>query len=335
MKERDDALETELDLDDDDLDSEHEKQKEKPDDEDTKLGSQDDGSVVVELDEGTENHESVEVSTETDEELSAKREARRQERQERKARQKEQQQRVQRELQAEREARRQLEERLAAVERKSTGAEMAQLENAERQTTQAYNFFKEQIRLGQESGNGSQVADATEKMMLAGQRMQQLANVKRAYQQRQSAPAPLDERLVTHANGFMSKHSWYKPEGRDNDSVVLRALDNQIAQEGWDPTTEAYWQELDTRLKKYLPHRSKSAKVQSTDDDDQVGRNKPKSIVAGSGRDAQTSVSAKSVFRLSPERVAALKEAGMWDDPKQRTEAIKRYRDFDKQQKGR
>jgi hypothetical protein len=36
-------------------------------------------------------------------------------------------------------------------------------------------------------------------------------------------------------------------------------------------------------------------------------------------------------FILSPERVAAMKEAGLWDNPKLRQNAIDKYRTWDRQ----
>ena len=49
-------------------------------------------------------------------------------------------------------------------------------------------------------------------------------------------------------------------------------------------------------------------------------------MVAGSGREASTPASAEGTYKLSADRVEALKMSGVWDDPKQRAEAVKRYR---------
>ena len=43
---------------------------------------------------------------------------------------------------------------------------------------------------------------------------------------------------------------------------------------------------------------------------------------------------AKNTMTLSRERVQALKDAGMWDDPTKRAKAIRRYADFDRNNKG-
>jgi hypothetical protein len=324
-------------LDEDDELAEHSESK--AGDAEPELGEQADGSLVVEVKdepaEKTAKEENVVAEGGDDNERERIREQRRQERIDKKQRAKEREERMKRELESERSARRQLEERMSMIERRSTGAEIAQLDTALAQTRQAHAHFKEQIRLGQEQNNGAMIADATEKMMQAQQRFNQLTNVKQAYQQRQSAPAPLDPSLTRHANDFMAKHTWYRPDGNDNDSAITRTIDNNLAAEGFDPKTSEYWQELEARVKKYLPHRAGRATVSSTGGNGQGEQAKPKSVVAGSGREGQSSVSPKGTFKLSPARVSAMKEAGVWDDPKKRDEAIRRYRDYDKENKGR
>jgi hypothetical protein len=54
--------------------------------------------------------------------------------------------------------------------------------------------------------------------------------------------------------------------------------------------------------------------------------------VAGGSKESGGSQGAPT-FKLSSERVAALKEAGMWNDPVQRESAIKRFRAYDKENK--
>lgn len=324
------------DLNDDLLDEVVDEDESKVVEDETEAGEQKDGSFVAEVEEGDDKtkQKEAEDSTGDDNDREALRERRRQEKIDRRNRAKEREERLKRELESERTARQQLEQRIALVERKSTGAEMAQLDNSIKQMEQAHAHYKEQIRLGQEAGNGAMVADATEKMMLAQQRYSQLSGVKKAYQQHQQQPAPLDPLVVSQAKAFMDKHKWYRPESPDNDTIVTRALDNKLVEEGWNPATPEYWQELESRVKKYLPHRSTRATVSSTDQQGRQGT-KPKSPVGGSGREGTASVSAKGTFHLSSERVQALKDAGMWDDAKKREEAIKSYRDYDKAQKGR
>ena len=87
------------------------------------------------------------------------------------------------------------------------------------------------------------------------------------------------------------------------------------------------------RLAKYLPHRagSKTGILHATDTS---GARKPKNVVTGGNREASSSNGAGAStggFRLSSERVQALKDAGMWEDTAARNDMIRRYRDQDRQ----
>lgn len=258
-----------------------------------------------------------------DAEREAIRERRRQERKHRKEAQREREDTLRRELAARDSVINEMRQKLDVIERRNVGSELAQIENGKKQAAQAYQFFKDQIRIAGEAGNHAAVADATEKMIQARDKFNEITRIEQAVRQQQSTPQPLDPRLVNHAQDWMSRNSWYDPSGRDQDSAIALQLDQRLAQEGWDPTTPQYWQELESRVKKYLPHRANGGKIE---------RKNPRSVVTGSDRESAGTKSG-ATYKLSSERVQALKDAGIWDDPKQRAEAIKRFRDYDKQNK--
>ena len=259
-----------------------------------------------------------------EDEREAIRERRRQERKHRKEAQREREDTLRRELASRDAIINELRSKVDVIERRNTGSELAQIENGKKQAAQAYQFFKDQIRIAGESGNHAAVADATEKMIQAQRKFDEFARVETVFKQRQAAPQPLDPRLANHAQAWMNKNSWYDPSGQDQDSEIAMRIDQRLAQEGWDPTTKEYWDELDSRVKKYLPHRTNQSRI--------VGA-KPKSVVTGGSRESSSAAESKT-YKLSSDRVQALKEAGMWDDPKKRAEAIKRFREYDKQNKG-
>lgn len=256
----------------------------------------------------------------SDPEREAIRQRRRDERKQRNLNRKEKEERLRRELEARDTIINQLRQEVDAIKHRNTNSEVAQLNNATRDAQNAYAYFKEQIRVATEANNGAAVAEATEKMMLAKQRIDQLVNIQRGFQQRQAQPQPLDPRLAQNAATWMQQHSWYAPGSQDLDSQMVMTLDQALAREGWDPTTPQYWQELTARVKKYLPHRATSG--------NNLGTRERRNIVAGSGRESATP--SKGVYQISADRVKAMKDAGIWDDPKQRADAIKRFREYDK-----
>lgn len=279
-------------------------------------------------DEEQEDSEASAHGDEHDDERDAIRERRRQERKQRRAAQKEREETLRRELAARDAVINQLRGEVDVIKRRNTGSELAQLNQAKEQTAQAYAYFKDQIRVATEAQNGAVVAEATEKMLLAKQRFEELDRIEKAYSTRSAQPQPLDPRLVNHAKSWMENNRWYKPESRDVDSRIVLTLDQALADEGFDPTTPEYWSELTERVKKHLPHRAAGGKITSS------ANKPPRPAVPAAQRDGGSSGSADGSFRLSAERVQALKEAGVWDNPAERAKAIKYFRDFDKANKG-
>jgi hypothetical protein len=290
------------------------------------------GEVVdppEEKDEDEEQDESVETkaeddAAEDDSEREAIRERRRQERHERKAKQREREDTLKRELASRDELLEQMRQRLDAVERKNQGTDVAQIDVAMKQTSDAYAYFKGQIDVATRSQDGAALADATEKMIIARQKYQQLEQIKQRVAQANNAPPPLDPRLKQNAETWMSKHKWFDPRGNDSDSRIVSDEDDRLSREGWNPNTEEYWNELTSRIKKRLPHKFSSYNKTNT---------RPPSPVGGSGRESGGGGAGRETVKISPERVAAMKEIGVWDNPKARAEMIKEYKKYDAEQR--
>jgi hypothetical protein len=130
----------------------------------------------------------------------------------------------------------------------------------------------------------------------------------------------------------MSDNDWYNPDGADIDSKITKVIDESLLAEGWDPASNDYWEELDRRLSKRLPHRY-------TDDTFETNSQrslKRRSVVTGSGREnVPSSGAGRGSFVLDPEQVRAIKDAGFWDDPQKRNRMIKRYAEQARKQRNR
>jgi hypothetical protein len=135
-----------------------------------------------------------------------------------------------------------------------------------------------------------------------------------------------DIAVQRNAAEWMGRNNWYDPEMKDADSKIAQALDKTLSEEGYDPSSQDYWEELDERLQKYLPHRYNVVYSAST------RNSRPRSVVTSSGR--ETSGNSKpNEYRLTPDRVAAIKEAGMWENIELRNKMAKKYAEYDRQQK--
>lgn len=261
--------------------------------------------------------------TDDDPERKALRERRREEKRRRRLNHREKEDQLRRELAARDELLAQQQARLDAIERRNTGSEVAQIETAYKRSVEEYNQYKQLVQQATDAADGKTMSEAMERMIESRRRAEQLADLHKRYTQQRSQPQPqpLDPRIKTHAEAWMTRNDWYDPQGRDMDSRVTLTIDQAMAEEGWNPTTAEYWEELETRVKKFLPHRQKSGYNKPT--------GTPRSVVGGSGRDSSA---ASTGYRLSAERVQAIKDAGKWDDPKERADMIQRYRNYDKQQ---
>jgi hypothetical protein len=147
-----------------------------------------------------------------------------------------------------------------------------------------------------------------------------LQNLKKravAPQNQRTIQAP-DPQLQRHANNWMANNPWYDPNGKDPDSRRALNEDVILAEEGYDPKTSEYWEELDRRLQRVVPHRY-------TDNADEKPRSKPRNTVTSSGREFASNNGKGNSFTLSPEQVRAMKDAGMWDDAEKRARMIRRY----------
>lgn len=272
-----------------------------------------------------------EGNPETDEEREAIRERRRLERQQKKEHRRLKDEQTRRELALLRNEREQLSQRLAILERKTTGSEIAQVDAAILETERVAAALKQQIQIATEANDGVAMAEATDRFYQVQRRGEDLRRLKDAAiqnTQRQPAPTQIDPSLKRNAEAWMSKNRWYNPQGNDADSRIALAIDNTLAEEGWDPRQPEFWDELTARLSKYLPHRMQKAPTPTVD-----SQRKPRPTTGGSGRDSSSNGGSGGQFRISPERVAAMKEAGIWDDIEARNKMINNYREFDKQNK--
>lgn len=263
---------------------------------------------------------------ETSEEAEARRNRNRERRQQNKENRKNHIESLRREIAARDQIINDLSTRVASVEQQSVGSQMAQLDKAIEEAAGYYNHFKEVNSVAIEQADGARAVEAQEKMFAAQQRHAALMNAKKNMARpMQQAPA-LDPRVVNNAQDWMARNGWYDQQRKDTDSYMVGKIDDRLVEEGWNPATKEYWDELDARIKKYLPHKTISG--YNKPQVNQGSGNRPRVPVAGSGSESN---STSKGYVLSAERVKALKEAGIYDDPAQRAEAIKRFQEYDRQ----
>lgn len=182
---------------------------------------------------------------------------------------------------------------------------------------------------------------------------QQLRGVHQERVQAARAPTPkpqqqeVEPEVVNFARRFYANNRWCDPTGRSGDSRVVFELDNALTDEGYDPTTQEYWDELQSRVEARLPQHFQQKAAEQDDDDDEdeppprrqepaqkpngaapqqparkaSGPKLPNGAPAGQGQK----------FYISAERKQALVDLGVWEDRVLRDRYIKKYMEYDRE----
>lgn len=182
-----------------------------------------------------------------------------------------------------------------------------------------------------EQGQGEDVTKALQIRDQALDRARQLRAVKEeAEKPRQPAKPAKDPRVAAYAQEWVKSNDWYDPSGKDEDSAIVKVIDQRLAAEGFNPATEDYWIELDNRVARRLPHRY--------GEDAPMEKAKPAAKRGGppvGGKREYAAPSTRKEVYISPERKQALIDAGAWDNPELRQRYIKRYAEYDRNNSSR
>jgi hypothetical protein len=175
------------------------------------------------------------------------------------------------------------------------------------------------------AGNGDDVTQAMRYRDQALARIQQLNFQKQQTAQRPPQQQQIDEATLRHAQDFIKENPWYDAKGQDEDSAIVIAIDQSLTKDGYDPRSADYWDELRKRASRRLPERFQKKETRVAEE--RVPRGGP---AVGSGREHAPTSTRREIY-ISPERKQALIEAGVWDDPVLRAKYVKRYSEYDKQ----
>jgi hypothetical protein len=231
-------------------------------------------------------------------------------------------------------------QRLAAVEVHTGRQDLSliddRLANAKKLVQQADQVLADAVT----KQDGRRAAEAMKVRDDARDQVQQLSSLKVQLEHRaRQEPAPVDPRaagngglppaVAERVNAFQRSNPWYDPAGRDVDSGVIQRLDQAVADDGYDPANQDYWDELAARAAKYLPHRfAGEGARQGGNGQRPAPRSGPP---MNGGGEATTTVNGKKMVYITPARKAAMIEAGAWEDPVRRQRMLKQYERYDRE----
>ena len=211
--------------------------------------------------------------------------------------------------------------RLAAVEGHAVNSNAQTIEERiaknQREIAQAEHF----IAKATEAGNGEDVVAAMRIRDQAMSEAQQLLAAKErlAEARRQATTPQVDPNVVNYAKEWMSANPWYDPQARDRDSAVTKAIDAELAREGYNPASRDYWEELTARVAEAI---GDDAPAQAP------AEKKRRGPPTGNTRQHAPTSTKKEIY-VTPDRKQAMIEAGVWDDPVLRQRYLKAYQAYD------
>lgn len=255
---------------------------------------------------------------------------RREEKAERAARRKQAIERDKRELNFLRQRNEDLEKRMYAVEQTTVQNTLSNLDVRLNEKIAEVRAAERIMGQAIEAGNGEDAAKALRIRDEAMKQVNQLQVIKhkqaQVAQQIHQAPNAPDPEVTSYAQQWIDRNKWYDPNAKTEESKIVLAIDQSLVEQGYNPKSEEYWQELDNRIAKHLPH----IKGGGSNDDGGTTRQGRKGPMLGSTRD-QTPPSSRQQVYISPERKQAMIDAGVWEDPVLRQRYLKQYAKWDRE----
>ena len=220
--------------------------------------------------------------------------------------------------------------RLSSVERESKENRVSRIDKHLEDQKVRLEYAKMKLSEAVQAGDGDAMVQAQTMWNEAQAAVGEFSRAKQAAEREAAGPsesAPrVDPAVQRNAADWMRRNSWYRPDTSDRDSQIAKKLDELLVTEGMNPSDPDYWDELDNRLQKALPHR-----YNDTSDGNSAVR-KPRNVVGSSGREASAAFGGnnRTQFVLSPERVKAMKEVGAWDNPVRKKAMIENFIKYDR-----
>jgi len=220
--------------------------------------------------------------------------------------------------------------RLSQLERNTKAEHVVRIDKNIEDAQTRFEYAKMKIAEATQNQDGQGMVDAQLLLQNASDEVRELKQMRNQADQELKRPQQnnaQDPAIARRANEWVRRNSWYDSSLRDPDSKVAKKVDELMVAQGWNPTDPDYWDELDSRLQKELPHR-----YNDRNDDEKRNVRRPRNVVGSAGREASASYggSNRSQFVLSPERVKAMKDAGAWENPERKAKMIKQFMAYDR-----
>lgn len=228
--------------------------------------------------------------------------------------------RAQRELQLLREQNQLLMERVNSIEGSVRSQTEERLDHRLHEAQREVQTADAIIARAVEAGNGEDVVTAMRLKEEAQNKVLQLAAAKQ--QAAQPSHQGPDPRIASLAREWAAANPWFDASGRTEESAIALAIDRVLPNEGYDPRSVEYYEELTRRLNNRIGNPNPPERTQET-------TAKRKAPPQGTVSQHAPTSTRKQVY-VTPERKQAMMDAGYWDDVALRNQMLKEYAAYDK-----
>ena len=201
----------------------------------------------------------------------------------------------------------QLQEQLNSQNKKLKDTEIASLTNQEKSLQQQLKNSEEAYKSAYDSGDKDKMLEAQKAIADATTKLQ-FVDAKRWYQQDQQNKQKQEQPQQSQQTQQRVKPNSLAIEWKEDNETWFQkdpimtqgalVINQQLLQEGFDPDTKEFYNEVTRRIKKEFPHKF----------GEQDDPTRPAQVVAGKSR---TSASSKGKIRLSQEDVRLAKKMGV------------------------
>jgi hypothetical protein len=266
-----------------------------------------------------DGYEDLRIADSAEEDVS---ERRKRERKERKERQRIARQKKDEELELLRQQNQQLAERLNRVESGIQGQQVQSVEQRLGWARQHLQIAETQIADAVSRGDGEAHIKALKYRDEARSAIYQLEATKKSTtaraepQEEQRPQTPqADPEITRHATDWIKSNPWFDYNSNEPRVLAAKKIESELVAEGYSPRDRSFWTEL-----------TKRTKETAVTPKPRTNGGPP---VAGAGDSGAPN--GKVTYRLSQERINAMKDAGIWDDPVKKDKQIRAYMTYDKQ----
>jgi hypothetical protein len=222
--------------------------------------------------------------------------------------------------------------RLGQLERNTKSEHLVRIDKGIEDAQTRLEYAKMKLSEATQNGDGEAMVEAQTLWQAAQEEARNLQSLRQQANQELQTPKQdnsdlPDPQVQKLAAQWMRRNKWYNPAATDPDSRIAKKIDEVMSTQGWNPTDPDYWDELDSRLQRELPHR-----YNETNDNESRDVRRPRNVVGSAGREASAAYggSNRTQFVLSPDRVKAMKEVGAWDNPERKARMVKQFIEYDR-----